>query len=226
MLPFTLVVIFVAAIVGPALWVKRTIKRHARALHYNPRSGKDMARLLLDQHGLEDVAVEQTTLGDHYDPESRTIRLLEEHYDESTLSAIVIAAHEVGHAIQHRDDYKPLTARTRAVKTAAVFARIGAVVSLVAPLVFAFSKSPGLSLLTLGGGILAMGGAVVVHFITLPVEVDASFNRALPLLKRGGYVLPRDMDGANQLLRVAAYTYVAGSMASLLNLAAWFRYLR
>ena len=165
-------------------------------------------------------------MGDHYDPETRTVRLLKSHFGESTLSAIVIAAHEVGHAIQHRDDYKPLAARSRAVKAAAVFARLGAVVSLVAPIVFAISKSPALSLLTLAGGIAAMGGAVVVHVLTLPVEVDASFNRALPLLERGGHVLPRDMDGAHKLLKVAAYTYVAGSLASLLNLAAWLRYIR
>lgn len=226
MVPFLIVIALVIVVAGPSFWVKRTIKRHAHALRYNEHTGEAMARMLLDQHGLQDVKVEETKLGDHYDPASRTVRLLPEHFGQPTLSAIVIAAHEVGHAIQHRDGYKPLTARTQAVKTAAVFARIGAVVSLVAPLVFAFSRSPGLTLLTLMGGILAMGGAVVVHFMTLPVEVDASFKRALPLLERGGHVLPRDMDGAHQLLKVAAYTYVAGSLASLLNLAAWLRYLR
>ena len=221
-----LVILLVGVIVAPQIWVKRTFKRHARELAYNRRTGREMARMLLDQHGLDDVEVEETKLGDHYDPESRTVRLTPDHLDKPTLSAIVVAAHEVGHAIQHRDQFTPLTARTKAVKTASVLARVGAVVSLVTPFVFLLSRSPALSLLSLAGGLLAMGGAVVVHFITLPVEIDASFNRALPLLQRGGYVLARDMEGARSLLKVAAYTYVAGSLSALLNLAAWMRYIR
>lgn len=202
------------------------MKRHAKPVRYNHRTGGEMARLLLDRHGLSDVTVETTEIGDHYDPEAKVVRLLPDHFNKPTLTGIVIAAHEVGHAIQDRDAYKPLRARAKAVRSAAVFAKLGAAVSLVAPLVFAFSRSPGLTAVTLAGGIMAMGAAVVVHFITLPVELDASFHRALPLLERGGYVLGEDMPAARQLLKVAAYTYVAGSLASLLNLAAWLRALR
>ena len=138
----------------------------------------------------------------------------------------MIAAHETGHAMQDAVGFPPLQARTRLAKQAMQMERIGAVVMLAAPIVMALAKAPHILLIEVFVGVMIFALSILLHAVTLPVEFDASFGRALPLLKSGRYIDDRDMPAAKQILRAAAFTYVAAAAMSLLDIARWFRILR
>ena len=218
-------VVFALAVL-PQMWVKGVIERHSAERPDFPGTGGELARHLLDGMGLRAVGVEETDQGDHYDPEAKTVRLLPQHLHGRSLSAVVIAAHEVGHAMQDATDYAPLKARTKLAKQAQRIESVGAVIMLAAPVMMILAKSPHMLFLELLAGALILGVTVIMHATTLPVEFDASFRRALPLLEAGNYVSQEDMDAARQILRAAAYTYVAAAAMSLLNVARWLRVLR
>src|SRR5690606_16929439 len=152
--------------------------------------------------------------------------LLPQHFGKRSLAAVVIAAHEVGHAMQDATAYGPLTARTRMARQADKIQKVGSVVMIAAPVMMILSKSPHIMLMQMGLGILILGSTVFMHAVTLPVEFDASFRRALPLLNTGNYISDRDMRSARQLLRAAAFTYVAAAAVSLLDVMRWIRVLR
>ena len=154
------------------------------------------------------------------------MRLLPKHYTGRSLTAVVIAAHEVGHAMQDATDYKPLKARARLAKTAIIIERVGSIAMLASPLAAIAIRHPAGALLPLVAGLAIMSMSVVVHLSTLPVEYDASFVRALPVLRAGRYIPERDLRAARSILRAAAFTYVAAALMSLINIARWFRVLR
>jgi uncharacterized protein len=210
----------------PQIWVRRVIAQHSAERPDIRGTGGQFARHLLDDMKLTHVKVEETKLGDHYDPDTKTIRLLPQHMNGRSLAALVIAAHEAGHAMQDATNYQPLQARTRLAKQALRMEKVGAVVMLAAPLMMAISKAPHLLVIEMLAGVLLMGMSVAMHAATLPVEFDASFRRALPLLKSGGYIRDADMPAAKRILKAAAYTYVAAAAMSLLDIARWLRVLR
>jgi uncharacterized protein len=210
----------------PQMWVHRVIASHAHDRPDLPGTGAQQARRLLDRMGLHQVRVEQTTLGDHYDPEAKAVRLLKANHDGRSLSAMVIAAHEVGHAMQDATGYGPLAARTRLAKQAIRMEKMGAVVMLAAPIVVLLSKSPAILALQMVAGLFIMSFAILIHAVTLPVELDASFRRALPLLDAAEVLQPKDRPAARRILRAAALTYVAAAAMSLLDVARWLRVLR
>jgi len=186
--------LLLAILLLPGIWVQHVLKRHSGHRKDFAGTGGDMARHLLSKMGLDSVLVEGTEAGDHYDPASRTVRLTKDKLDGKSLTAVVVAAHEVGHAL------------------------------LLAPLLA--GVSPGFSRLALVVAVGAMLLGTLVHLITLPVEWDASFGKALPLLRDGEYLQPKDMRAARSILLAAAMTYVAASLMSLLNIGRWLRYLR
>ncbi len=210
----------------PQLWVKRVLAENSRERADFPGTGGEFARHLLDEMKLGDVKVEETKLGDHYDPQAKVVRLLPQHMNGRSLAAVVVAAHEVGHAMQDATGYKPLQARTRLATQAHNIERIGAVVMLSAPVVMAIVKAPALVIVQVGAGLLILSSTILMHLTTLPVEFDASFRRALPVLKAGGYINPDDMVAARRILKAAALTYVAAAAMSLLDVMRWFRVLR
>ncbi|MGD9783067.1 MAG: zinc metallopeptidase [Hyphomicrobiaceae bacterium] len=210
----------------PQLWVKHVLARHSGERADFPGSGGELARHLLDGMKLGGVRVEETTLGDHYDPETKTVRLLPQHMRGRSLTAVVVAAHEVGHAMQDATGYGPLAARTRMAKQARSIERLGSILMLTAPLLLVIFKAPALVLLQLVAGLLILSSSILMHALTLPVEFDASFARALPVLKAGGYVGDKDMPAARQILKAAAFTYVAAAAMSLLDVMRWLRMLR
>ena len=210
----------------PQMWIKQVIARHSGPRADIQLSGGDMARSLLDRMGLTHVTVEKTVLGDHYDPEAKTVRLLEANFSGHSLAATVIAAHEVGHAMQDATGYAPLAARQRLAKQAARIDKLGVVLMLGAPILMVLSRSPVIMVLVLGAGLVIMCFSVMIHAFTLPVELDASFKRALPLLDAAGVLRPQDKPAARQLLRAAALTYVAAAAMTLLDVARWLRILR
>jgi len=215
-----------AVVVLPGWWVKRVMRRYHEPSDRYDGTGAELARDLLDRLGLDQVPVERTDQGDHYDPEARVVRLSPENHDRRSLTAVTVAAHEVGHAVQHALGYAPLVWRTRMVKAAQRVQRIGVVLMVAMPLVLLALRLPRAGLLLLVFGLAALASGIVVHLVTLPTELDASFRRALPLLDKGGYLKPEDRKPARRILTAAAFTYVAASLMGLLNFWWWLRILR
>ena len=138
----------------------------------------------------------------------------------------IIAYHEVGHAIQDKQNSPLLSNRTRWVEFAQFTDRLGSLAMIAMPFLALLSKSPALAGLIIFLAVGSMLVTTIVHFITLPVGLDASFKKALPILKEGEYIEPEDEKAVNAILKAAAYTYVAASLASLLNLARWIAIFR
>ncbi len=221
-----LILLLIALLFGPQWLAQYTFRRHARPLPRIPGSGGELARHLLDRFEMPAVKVEKSEAGnDHYDPESRTVRLSPDNHDRNSLTAVAVAAHEVGHAIQHHRGEPMLLLRTRLTRVALSLQKLGAAALLVMPVAALVSRSPAMGFLLLLAGVGSMFLTTLVHLVTLPVELDASFNKALPIL-RNGYIAKEDEAAVRKILRAAALTYVAGSLASLLNFWRWASILR
>ena len=221
-----LILAIAIAVFGPGLWVRRVLERYSEPADRYKGTGAQLARHLLDKHGLGDVTVERTPEGDHYDPQEKAVRLTDDKFDGRSLTAITVAAHEVGHALQDRDSYAPLRLRTRLVKAGRGIEKVGAGVLMLSPFIGALTRAPQVSLLMFAAGFITLGTSALIHFVTLPTEFDASFNRALPILDKFGILKRVDLPHARRLLRAAALTYVSVSLMSLLNIARWFAILR
>ncbi|MEC9415393.1 MAG: zinc metallopeptidase, partial [Pseudomonadota bacterium] len=143
-----------------------------------------------------------------------------------SLTAITVAAHEVGHAIQDNDNYAPLRYRTRLIKISRGVEKIGAGVLMISPFIGIITKAPGLSAIVFISGLLTLLSSTLIHLITLPTEIDASFKRALPLLNKNNILINGDLKHARKILTAAAFTYVSASLMSLLNIARWWSILR
>jgi Zn-dependent membrane protease YugP len=217
---------FIALIFGPQFWVQRALKTHGVQRPDLPGTGGELARHLLDEAGMADVRVETTDIGDHYDPETRAVRLLPQHHSGKSVAAVAIAAHEVSHAVQHARAEPGFMRRMHVMEHIIWIDRIGMVVLLSAPLLVLVLKAPLLLALQLAAGFALMSVRIAAHLVTLPIEFDASFGKALPVLERGGYLGPGDMPAARTVLKAAAWTYVAAALATLLDVARWFRIIR
>lgn len=209
---------------GPQWWVRRAMQQHATERPDLPGTGGELARHLLDLAGLKHVPVEIAP-ADHYDPVSNVVRLSPGNHDGRSITAVAVAAHEVSHALQHAAGDRLFAARVRFAPVVQGFEFAAAVVMMTAPVVLAFVHSPVLLALQVGVGIALLGVRLVFHLLTLPVELDASFRRALPILESGHFLDSGDMPGARTVLRTAALTYVASSLMALVNIAR-FRRLR
>ena len=221
-----LLVILLILVLGPGLWVKRVMARYSQPADRYAHSGAETARRLLDALDLQNVVVEPSDTGDHYDPEARAVRLSAGNYQARSVTAVTVAAHEVGHALQHASGFAPLLLRTRLVKWVSPVEKTGAMLMMAAPLIIGLTRLPVAGLLMLMGGLLTLGSSVVIHLLTLPTEFDASFGRALPLLRQQDVLYETDERHARRLLKAAAMTYVAASLMSLLNVARWIAILR
>lgn len=219
-------IVVLLAVTLPQLLVRTTIRRHATDRPDLPGTGGELARHLLDRFGLGHVKVEVTEMGDHYDPDAGAVRLLPQHHDGRSLSAVAIAAHEVSHAIQHGNGERKLALRQRLAKLALFTDRIAGIFFIAAPVLTVVIRSPAALAGAIAVGIALLSVRVVVNLVTLPVETDASFTKALPILREGGYLSEGDLPAARSVLRAAAFTYVAGALISLINLARWIRLLR
>lgn len=224
------ILLFLAVVLGlamlPQLWVRNVIARHSADRPDIAGTGGQFARHLLDEMKLHHVKVEETDLGDHYDPDAKAIRLSPPNMHGRSLAAVVIAAHETGHAMQDATGYGPLQARTRLARQAIRIEKVGAIVMLAAPIMLVLARTPQVLLLEIAAGVVILGVSLAMHAFTLPVEFDASFRRALPVLKAGRYIPDADMPAARKILKAAAFTYVAAAAMSLLDVARWIRVLR
>ncbi len=220
-----IIIIAATVLFGPHLWARYVLNRYNRREYFSG-NGLDLARLAIERLNLSDVTVEMTETGDHYDPETKTIRLTQQVCGRKTLTAVVVAGHEIGHAIQDHSGYRPLKARTRMVGTAQKLERFGAIAMMAVPVLAGITRAPSIGLLMLVVGLCSLGIPVLVHFLTLPTEFDASFRRALPMLISGSYIPPEDVPAARKILIACTLTYVANSLIGLLNVWRWIRILR
>ena len=220
------IVLLLSLVFLPGLWVRRVLERYSVPDDRYSGTGAELARHLLDLHGLQKVAVEATEAGDHYDPMEKAVRLTPDKHDSRSLTAITVAAHEVGHAIQDNEAYAPLRFRTWLVRLSGPLQRLGAGVLMVSPFIGAITRLPQLGVLMFAAGFLTLATSSIVHLVTLPTVFDASFGRALPILDRHAILKKADRPHARRLLTAAAMTYVAASLMSLLSIARWWAILR
>ncbi|MDH5353663.1 MAG: zinc metallopeptidase [Gammaproteobacteria bacterium] len=226
MVYISFICLLLLVIYGPQFWVQTILNRYNRKAESNfPGTGGELARHILNRYNLEDVKVEVTDQGDHYDPQERTVRLSRDKFEGRTLTAITVSAHECGHALQHAAAEPLFQMRTRLALSAVWAQRIGSFLLFSAPLLVLMFRIPSVAIINIAGAILIMGFAVVMHLLTLPVEIDASFNKALPILE-SGYLTKKQIPAARRILRAAAWTYVAASLATLLNFWRWLAVLR
>ncbi|OOG23238.1 peptidase [Thioalkalivibrio denitrificans] len=209
----------------PSWWAGWVLRRYSTEREDYPGTGGEFARHLLDRFDMGHVQVEETNGGDHYDPMAKAVRLSPEYLNGRSLTAVTVAAHEVGHAIQDHRGYTPLAWRTRLVSVAGSAEKLGAALMMLAPLLLLVTRRPAGGLIMLLGGALSFGAAALVHLVTLPVELDASYRRAMPILA-SGYLPKEDLAPARRILTACAFTYVAASLASMLNLWRWLAILR
>jgi Zn-dependent membrane protease YugP len=221
-----IIVVTIALILGPGIWVNRVLAKYSQPADRYAGTGASLARHLLDFNGLQSVVVESTESGDHYDPIAKAVRLTPDKHDGQSLTAITVAAHEVGHALQDHHGYAPLKWRTRLVRIMSKIEKIGAGLLVISPFIGLLTRVPALGIITILAGFMTLGSSVIVHGLTLPTEFDASFNRALPLLDKLNTLKPADRPHARRLLTAAALTYVSASLMSLLNIARWIAILR
>ena len=203
--------LFIITLVGTLavqFWLKRTYGRYARVANTSGLSGAEVAKAMLRANGLHDVKVEpvQGVLSDHYDPRSRTVRLSADNYRNPSVAGMAVAAHEVGHAIQHAKGYTPLQVRAALVPVASIGSNLGPWLVIIGFMIGAM----GLAQI----GIILFAAAVLFQLVTLPVEFNAS-SRAMQQLGQMGLVTRSDSGGARAVLNAAAMTYVAALAASV-----------
>lgn len=188
--------------------VRGTFNKYSKVQTARGLTGAQVARFLLDQEGLQDVQIEETQgfLSDHYDPRTRVLRLSPEVYRTPSVAAAGVAAHEMGHALQHSTGYAPLSIRS-AIVPAVQFG------SSVAPILFIIGFLLNFTSLAWLGVIL-FASAVAFSLITLPVEFNAS-KRAKALLNHTGVLMPQEAEGVSKVLNAAALTYVAAAIAAI-----------
>lgn len=220
------IVVLLVIVFGPSLWVRRVLEQYTTPADRYSGTGSELARHLLDLNDLQDVAVEKTKAGDHYDPQEKVVRLTEDKFDGHSLTAITVAAHEVGHAIQDKELYGPLRLRSQLVQATQKAEKLGAGILIAAPFIGVLTRAPGIGMVMFAGGFLSLATSTLVHLATLPTEIDASFGRALPLLEKNNILKVSDKPHARRILKAAAYTYVSASIMSLLNVARWWAIVR
>jgi Predicted Zn-dependent protease len=191
--------------------VSSTFNKYSKYGNRNGYTGSQVARLLLDSNGLYDVPVEVVPgrLTDHYDPSKRVMRLSQEVYYGNSVASIGVAAHETGHAIQHKERYVPLVVRNSIVP-AVNFGSNASWILFLLGMVFGLKQLIGI-------GILLFTVVVAFQVITLPVEFNAS-NRALKVLEYKGILYKDELKGAKSVLSAAAMTYVAAALTSISEL--------
>ena len=201
----------------PSIWVSYVLKKNNEILPDMPFTGKELGLKLLKENKLENVLIESINKVDHYNPLEKKVRISEDKLHKKSITSIAVVAHEIGHAIQDKENYKPLLLRQKLIEKTIIFQRVGSFLLIIGlPSIFAITKSPFITFLA---AILIMGCLstnVVIHLITLPVEFDASFKRALPILQK--YVPNENMRQCRSVLRAAAFTYLAQSIVSIFRL--------
>jgi len=212
---------------APTLWIRHVMRRHGAERTDLPGTGAELATHLLHRFELDDVKVERGKPNqDHYDPGARTIRLSPAHHDGRSLAAVAVAAHEVGHAIQFGRNEPVSRLRKRWLPVAMRLKQIGILILTLLPILVIVVRAPGALFALVGLSIALQLAGALAYAIILPEEFDASFGKALPVLADGEYVDDADLPAVRQVLKAAAFTYVAGALADLINIGRWAMILK
>lgn len=209
----------------PNIWTQRILKKHSNPHPDIPGTGAQFAEHLIKKYDLN-VTLEETQGGDHYDPIEKVVRISSQNYHTNSLTAITTVAHEIGHALQDKEGYEPLQQRTAMIERSMWMEKIGGFALMITPVLIPLAHTPLIGLITFAAGFMAMGVPVMIHLSTLPVEFDASYKRALPILEEGEYLSKADLKRARKILQACAMTYVAASLSSLFNLWKWLKALK
>ncbi len=198
--------------------VKTTFHKYNRVRSMSGMTGAQAAERILHSAGIYDVSVQHVSgeLTDHYDPRNKTLSLSDSTYGSTSVAAVGVAAHECGHAIQHQQDYAPLSIRSAIVPVA----NLGSFAAWPLILIGMFITSSTGSLL-INIGILCFSLSVLFQLVTLPVEFNAS-SRAIHMLGQAGILREEELRGTRKVLGAAALTYVAGAAAAILQLLRLF----
>ena len=214
------VISLISWLVGNTL--KSKFKKYSKVALRNGMSGAEIAQKMLADNGIYDVKVISTPgrLTDHYNPKDKTVNLSEAVYNQRNAAAAAVAAHEVGHAVQHATAYDWLTMRSKLVPVVSVSSRFSQWLVIGGLILGAASGASGIGFYVAVAGLAMMALATIFSFITLPVEYDAS-NRALAWLKNKNMVTPDEYAGSKDALKWAARTYLVAALSSLAMLLYW-----
>lgn len=222
---YTSYIIMIPAILI-AMWasfnVKSTYKKYSKVINSRGLTGAQVARQILDMNGLNNVRVEHIAgdLTDHFDPRANVVRLSDTVYNNPSVAAVGVAAHECGHAVQYQHDYFPMKIRAAIIPATNFGSRLAVPLVIIGILIAAWSGASEVSEIIINIGLILYSLVVFFQLITLPVEFNAS-SRALKTLQTESILSSDEMPGARKTLRAAALTYVAAlftALASLLRL--------
>ncbi len=201
--------------------LKRKFAKYSKVQLRNGMSGREIAEKMLADNGIADVEVISVSgqLTDHYNPKNKTVNLSESVYNERNAAAAAVAAHEVGHAVQHAQAYSALGMRSALVPIVSVTSGMSQWL-VIGGLIFGAAAGVGLGYYVAVAGLVFMAFATVFSFITLPVEYDAS-NRALAWLKAKNMLTPEEYEGSEDALKWAARTYLVAAIGALASLLYW-----
>ena len=202
--------------VAPIIWYNYIFKKNDKVLINMPFTGFEFGQELLQEHNLNDVQIEATKLGDHYDLINKKVMVLEDRLAKKSLTSITIICHEIAHAIQHKENYKPLKRRNVIIRNTSWITQLGSGILLIGfPIIFA-TGSYGFIKICLVIAAFSLLISALIHIITLDVEIDASFNKAYPIIKQK---VPVEYHQAcRSILLAAALTYVIGVFRSFFSL--------
>lgn len=202
--------------VAPIIWYNYIFKKNDKVLINMPFTGFEFGRELLQEHNLNDVQIEGTKLGDHYDLINKKVMVLEDRLGRKSLTSITIICHEIAHAIQHKENYKPLKRRNVIIRNTSWITQLGSGILLIGfPIIFA-TGSYGFIKICLAIAAFSLLISALIHIITLDVEIDASFNKAYPIIKEK---VPAEYhEACRSILLAAALTYVIGVFRSFFSL--------
>ncbi|MBZ0263268.1 zinc metallopeptidase [bacterium] len=191
--------------------VRGAYKKYSKVSNNAGLNGAQTARRILDRYGMSDVQIEMVAgeLSDHYDPRTKVVRLSEKIHSGNSIASVAVAAHEVGHAIQHNEGYSALKLRHAMVGPV----NFGSTMAMPLFFIGLIFTSPAM----MDIGIVLFSLAVAFHLVTLPVEFNAS-NRAIKILSTDGYIYPEESKQARKMLNAAAWTYVAAATMALITL--------
>ncbi len=202
--------------VAPIFWYNYIFKKNDKVLINMPFTGFEFGQELLQEYNLRDVQIEATKLGDHYDLINKKVMVLEDRLAKKSLTSITIICHEIAHAIQHKENYKPLKRRNVIIRNTSWITQLGSGILLIGfPIIFA-TGSYGFIKICLAVAAFSLLISALIHIITLDVEIDASFNKAYPIIKQK---VPVEYHQAcRSILLAAALTYVIGVFRSFFSL--------
>lgn len=219
--------VLVILVYAPSFWVRHVMAKNSDELKDLKGTGGELAQHLITRFQLEGIIVEETDhLRDHFDPADKAVRLGPSNFNGRSLTAVAIAAHEVGHAIQFSRKEKIFQLRSKYLPVARLLNQAGVIIMWCFPIIGMILRSPFAIGLVIASSLLLQLAGALAYLIILPEEWDASFNKALPILIEGEYIEEHQIPAVQRILKAAALTYFSAALANVLHIGRWFLLLR